>query len=91
MGPADWRARWRQWLEMVSDTQAEEISCSECLDRVSDYVDLEIAGAAETEPALKQHLRQCRACRDEYEVLRELARLEAEGRPPDIDDLRRGL
>lgn len=36
-------------------------------------------------------LEQCAVGREEYETLRELARLEAEGRPPSIDDLRRSL
>jgi hypothetical protein len=46
---------------------------------------------AERLPLLGQHLEQCAVCREEYEVLRELARLEAEGRSPSIDDLRRTL
>jgi predicted anti-sigma-YlaC factor YlaD len=36
---------------------------------------------------VKQHLNQCRACRDEYETLRDLRRLEEKGDMPSLDDL----
>ncbi len=83
----------QDWLWQIYQTEEEEISCSECLDLVSDYVDLEIAGEAAQEklPHLKQHLDQCRVCLEEYEVLRDLARLEAEGRAPTLDELRKSL
>jgi hypothetical protein len=70
----------------------EELSCSAC-DLLPQYVDLEVAGEAPDSrfPLLPQHLQQCPVCRDEYVTLRELARLEAEGRSPSIDDLRRTL
>ena len=82
---------WRRLIRDIAGTEDEEISCSECFDLVSDYVDREIAGYERGLPQLEQHLRQCGVCREEYEVLRDLARLEAEGRAPSIDDLRRSL
>ncbi len=77
-------------LRNIWDTEDEEISCTECFDLVPQYVDLQIAGqmADETLPRLRQHLDQCGACREEYEALHDLARLEAEGRLPSIDELR---
>jgi hypothetical protein len=86
-------SRFKKWLEQIGATQPEEISCSACLDQVSAYVDLDVAGqpAAEQMPALAQHLVQCRVCREEYQVLRELASLEAGGRLPGEDELRRSL
>lgn len=39
-------------------------------------------------PRLRQHLNQCGVCREEYETLRDLVRLEAEGRLPSVDELR---
>ncbi|MGQ0602119.1 MAG: hypothetical protein ACT4QE_10550 [Anaerolineales bacterium] len=83
----------QHWLRQIYQTEEEEISCSECLDLVSDYVDLEIAGEAAREklPLLKQHLDQCGVCLEEYEVLRDLARLEAEGRAPALDEPRKSL
>ena len=83
------RNRFERWLQNISKTQDEEISCSECFDLVSHFVDVELSGedAAVKMPQLKQHLDQCAACREEYETLRDLARLENEGELPPSDDL----
>ena len=80
-------------LRHIRETRDDEISCTECFALVPGYVDLEIAGrdAAGTAPALRQHLDRCAVCREEYETLRDLARLDAEGRLPSIDDLRGAL
>jgi hypothetical protein len=71
-------------LQHIADTDDEEISCAECFDLVPQYVDLEVAGQAgdQTLLPLQQHLRQCGVCREEYEALRDLVRLEADGRAP---------
>jgi len=42
-------------------------------------------------PKVKQHLNQCRACRDEYEALRDLVRLDNQDDPPSLDDLRNSI
>jgi len=71
-------------LRHIWKTQDEEISCTECFDLVPQYVDLEIAGGVtdDTLPGLKQHLDRCAVCREEYETLRELVRLDDEETPP---------
>lgn len=83
------RKRFESWLKNIQETQDEEISCTECFDFVSRFVELEATGqdAAARLPQVKQHLNQCRACRDEYEVLRDLRRLEDKGEMPSVDDL----
>jgi predicted anti-sigma-YlaC factor YlaD len=83
------RDRFEKWLRNIYETQDEEISCTECFDRVSRFVELEVSGqdAAANLPEVKQHLDQCSACRDEYETLRDLRRLEEEGGIPFSDDL----
>jgi hypothetical protein len=77
-------------LRNIAETDDGEISCAECFDLVSQYVDLEVAGTVseQTLPRLKQHLQQCGVCREEHEILRDLVRLEAEGRAPSADNLR---
>ena len=82
--------RFEQWLKNIHQTREHEISCSECFDQVSHFVDVELAGedAAGTMPQLRQHLGQCAACREEYETLRDLRRLEDQGRLPSVDDLK---
>ena len=83
------RNHFERWLQNIYNTQDEEISCSECFDAVSHFVDVELSGedAAAKMPKLKQHLNQCAACREEYETLRDLARLEKDGELPSSDDL----
>lgn len=85
--------RFEWLLRLAARTQEHELSCTECFDVLPQYVDLEIAGAAPEQqlPLFRQHLEQCAVCREEYETVRELARLEAEGRSPSVDDLRHTL
>lgn len=82
--------RFERWLKNIHHTREHEISCSECFDQVSHFVDVELAGedAAGRMPQLPQHLGQCAACREEYETLRELRRLENQGQLPSVDDLK---
>jgi hypothetical protein len=81
--------RFERWLKNIYATQDEEISCSECFDQVSHFVELELAGEDATAimPQLKQHLDQCPACHGEYETLRDLQGLENKGELPSLDDL----
>jgi hypothetical protein len=81
--------RFERWLKNIYHTQDEELSCSECFDAVSRFVEMELAGedAAAKMPQVKQHLDQCAACRQEYETLRDLQRLENKGELPSRDDL----
>jgi hypothetical protein len=80
-------------LRLIARTQDAELSCSDCLTFLPQYVDLELADASPDTrlPLFRQHLGQCAVCHEEYVTVRELARLEAEGRSPSIDDLRRSL
>ncbi len=82
--------RFQNWLRNIYQTQEEEISCTECFDLVSSFVELELSGGnpAAKMPQVVQHLRQCAACREEYETLRDLRRLEDEGGAPSSDDLK---
>jgi hypothetical protein len=80
---------FENWLQKIFTTESDEISCSDCFDWVSHFVELELSGEnpAVQLPQLKQHLNQCTACRDEYEALRDLRRLEEQGRLPSLNDL----
>ena len=82
--------RFERWLQNISHTQDEEISCSECFDQVSHYVELELSGIDPVAklPQLKQHLDQCAACREEYETLRDQGRLENRDGLPSAGDLK---
>ena len=80
----------KNFLQNIHNTRDEEISCSECFDLTSQFVELELTtGDHETKmPHLRQHLNQCSACREEYETLRDLVRLENEGKILSVDDLK---
>jgi hypothetical protein len=82
-----------QALRHILDAQEQEILCSECLDLISDYVDAEIAGepVARQMPEVKYHLEHCGVCEEEYETLRDLARLEAEGGLPAKDQIEKSF
>lgn len=84
------RNRFENWLKNIYETHEEEISCTECFDLVSSFVEVEATSqdAAAKMPEMKQHLNQCRACREEYETLRDLRLLEEKGEAPSSDDLR---
>jgi hypothetical protein len=86
-------SRLERLLRLAARTEDEELSCAGCFELLPQYVDLEVAGETPDLrlPPFRQHLEQCAVCREEYETVRELARLEAEGRSPSIDDLRRTL
>lgn len=87
------RDRFEGWLRNIYETQDEEISCTECFDLVSGFVELEVTGqdAAARLPQLQQHLNQCQACRDEYETLRDLRLLEEKGEFPSLTDLENSI
>ncbi len=82
--------RFANLIQRIFHTQDEEISCSECFDLVSGYVEMEMSGkdASQSLPQVNQHLGQCPACREEYETLRDLRRMEEDHNPPSVDDLR---
>jgi hypothetical protein len=81
--------RFKRWLKNIYSTQEEELSCSECFELVSHFVEVELAGedAVAKMPQLKQHLEQCPACHAEYEALRDLQSLENKGQLPSLSDL----
>ena len=83
------KGRFERWLQKIDRTEDEEISCSECFDLVSHFVEVELTGqdAAAQMPQLKHHLDQCAACHEEYETLRDLQILENKGELPSVDDL----
>ena len=81
---------FEHWLRNVFRTEDREISCSECFDLVSHFVEVELAGKSPSAamPQVRQHLDQCTACREEYEALRDLQRLENKGALPSSDELK---
>ncbi len=81
--------RFNEWINRILETEEEEISCSDCFDLISSFVDHEETGKPMDPLAVGVivHLRQCQACRDEYEMLREIVGLEAARQLPTINKL----
>ena len=75
------RAQLERLARLVALTEDTELSCSACFELLPQYVDLHVAGADPDArvPRFRQHLAQCGVCREEYETLRALARLDADG------------
>ncbi|MFT3894310.1 MAG: hypothetical protein QM730_21980 [Anaerolineales bacterium] len=85
------KTRLEHLIRNIENTQENEISCSECFDLVSLFVEMELdrQEPASKIPGIKQHIDQCPACRQEYEILRDLQVLENEHQLPSSDDLKR--
>jgi predicted anti-sigma-YlaC factor YlaD len=83
-------SRFERLLHNIYSTQEEEISCTECFDLISGYVDLEFTDGnpAAVMPQVHQHLGQCRACREEYEALHDLRQLDEADHLPSVDNLK---
>ncbi len=59
-------------LRLVQATRDEELSCDDCLDSIADLAESELKGtpAGDQFDAVRQHLRVCEECQEEYEVLK---------------------
>lgn len=82
-----------QLLHHVDATIDSETDCDQLQEHLPDYVELEIAGQRPEQlfPGVFAHLRQCPDCAEEYEALKTVASLEAEGNLPEADDILAGL
>ncbi|HSD82318.1 MAG TPA: hypothetical protein VLG46_00575 [Anaerolineae bacterium] len=82
------RKQFKQWLKRMYETSENEMNCEQFQASLPGLVDFEIAGGdvrAQFATALA-HLRQCPDCAAEYEALREVARLELQGRLPQVEE-----
>ncbi len=61
-------------LERLLGPAGPELLCDECFEKLDQYVDLELEGAAADDevPGMRAHLRGCPACQEEYASLRTL-------------------
>jgi predicted anti-sigma-YlaC factor YlaD len=82
---------FRKWIRQIYLTPDEELDCEQFLDRIPQYVDLEVAGenADQQFPGVEQHLSQCAECYDLYLTLRDVAMLEQDETPRETADLQR--
>lgn len=78
-----------RWLEQIYATADSELSCDQLQAMLPLYVELEVAGQLDRArfSQIRAHLRQCSDCAQEYEGLRSVVELEAEGRLPEVEEL----
>ncbi|MEW5960773.1 MAG: hypothetical protein AB1801_23860 [Chloroflexota bacterium] len=62
---------WQVLLQTALETEDYEISCVECFNLLDQYADLIIEGTDPQEimPAVRQHLKHCPTCTQEFETL----------------------
>ncbi len=82
------RTQLIQWLERTYATAQTEIDCDHLQAILPSLVEAEIVqGDAVTRfPQAVAHLAQCPDCAEEYKGLREVARLESQGRLPQSEE-----
>jgi len=59
-------------VSLIVRTREHEIDCDECLTRISEFAEAELAGKTipESLKTIEHHLDICSECREEYEVLK---------------------
>jgi hypothetical protein len=74
-------SKFDAWVKKIMSTEAEEISCSECFELLPEVVNSEILHkpSLEISAKVRQHLNQCQVCQEEYEILRDIARMDTRG------------
>ena len=62
---------WQLLLQSALETEDYEINCVECFYLLDQYADMILAGADPDEimPTVRQHLKHCPTCTQEFETL----------------------
>jgi hypothetical protein len=82
------RRQFKQWLKRLYETSEKELNCDQFQASLPALVEFEIAGGAGQDvfAAARAHLQHCADCAEEYEALREVARLEMQSRLPTMEE-----
>jgi heterodisulfide reductase subunit B len=62
---------FRMLLREMAETREVEIGCDECFEQVDRFVEMELSGlnAAQARPLVRDHLKICGECREEFQAL----------------------
>lgn len=65
------KAQIAKLLELVGQTQDDNLDCDGCFERVAEFAEAELEGRSlcEAMSAVKRHLDACPCCADEYQAL----------------------
>ncbi len=82
------RKQFTQWLRHLYQTSEKEMNCDQFQAILPALVDFEIAGGdvRAKYATASAHIYQCPDCAEEYKALLEVARLEARGRLPQVEE-----
>lgn len=74
---------WQLLLQAALETEEYEITCMECFTLLDQYADLLLEGTDPSEimPTVKQHLRHCPGCTEEFEALATMLKEAADNHP----------
>ena len=61
----------KRMVRSALDTDPDEIGCDDCFEQLDRFIEMELADkqVGEAMPLVEDHLRRCRACREEFEAL----------------------
>jgi len=62
---------WQLLLQSALETEEYEINCMECFNLLDQYAEMILDGADPNQimPAVRQHLKHCPTCTQEFETL----------------------
>ena len=74
---------WQILLQSALETEEYEITCLECFNLLDQYADLILDGADPSQimPTVRQHLKHCPTCTQEFETLMLMIQEAARNRP----------
>ncbi len=58
-------------VQKVADTRPDEIGCGDCFEQLDRFAELVLSGkpVRDAMPLVQDHLKRCKDCREEFEVL----------------------
>jgi len=58
-------------IDEIADTREVEIGCDECFEQLDGFVEMKLSGlnAAQAMPLVREHVKICGECREEFEAL----------------------
>jgi hypothetical protein len=61
-------------MQMISNTNEEELSCDEVFELLDQFSEMDLRGedAARLMPMVQHHLEMCAGCREEFEALNQI-------------------
>lgn len=58
-------------IQLVASAEADEIDCDGCFEKIAEFAEMELVAKEipEAQSVIRQHLKQCPCCEDEFNAL----------------------